>query len=716
MVQHVSDIVMDTLKECSTIAKKVYRENMDFWYGLEELLGNLQKQLNDKNASFMIDPDAKNFDFSQMIETLINKINNQNSSGLDELTEALNQKRKHLNFFTISLFGRTKAGKSTIREALTEGTGETIGKGAQRTTRDIRQYDWNGLRLLDVPGFEAFKGDDDTEKAHEVIDQSDMILFLTSDDSVQPGEFDEMSRLQELNKHFIVVMNVKHNLLNPDTGQPDEREIRRFLKKPERVFEYERLNEHRKHIQSYVKKHLNIDHVEVIWIHAQSAFLSTREELTEISEKLWEVSMLDKVYDRIIGEINRSGKHRRVLTFYDSTIHFIDTLGKMLWKEQKDIRSQAFFMKEKKGELEKFFNKFIPQSNKRIQEHAQKLYAPLQQWVPYFVEEYIGREEAHSILEHQLKEKSKQIERNMNNHMKEIISDLQTHLSEFTRQYQYDMESIQFDQGNMGNFRKGQMGKIMKWSGITVGAISTAVFIGTANIWNPVGWGLLGASAIVGIFSGFMKNYESKKLTKAKSEAKQNLLEHIKEMESKTISSYQTYFIKNIAKKGKNDILDKVEGYIEDLFFVADQLKEKEAELDGLKENLNRYLFSHLLRLEGVTCEPDHLKSIAREQGVATKIIVPQEWYLDGLTRTGLDEICGEHVTLLSNESDLKGLVAKALYPAKINPNQIMIIDDGKKLIARVTVPESVKGLAIGKKGINIRLAQKLCNVKIELV
>lgn len=255
MSQQVINEVTDMLKECSTVAKKVYRENMNFRNELEEILMDVKDRLNNKYDTFMIDPDTNNFDFPQMLETLIKNIDRQTSSGLDELTLSLKQKRKHLNSFTISLFGRTKAGKSTIREALTRGTGETIGKGAQRTTRDIHQYDWDGLRFLDVPGFEAFKGDEDTEKAREILDQSDMILFLTSDDSVQPGEFDEMSRLQELNKHFIVIMNVKHNLLNPETGQPDKREISRFLKKPEKVFDYERLSEHRNHIRSYVKRH-----------------------------------------------------------------------------------------------------------------------------------------------------------------------------------------------------------------------------------------------------------------------------------------------------------------------------------------------------------------------------------------------------------------------------------------------------------------------------
>ncbi|MHA4146233.1 GTPase domain-containing protein [Bacillus cereus] len=717
MIRNVTDV----LEQCSSTASQVYRENMKFRDELLQLLTELEEKLNDKYEVLMMDQDAKNFDFSATLQNMIHRISIQFKGGLDELTKALDQKQRHLNSFTLSLFGKTKAGKSTIREALSHGNGETIGKGAQRTTRDILEYNWNGLRLLDVPGFEAFKGDKDTDKAHDVIDQSDMILFLTSDDSVQPGEFDEMSRLQELNKHFFVVMNVKHNLLNQETEQPDGREIRRFLKRPEKVFDYERLNEHRKHIRSYVKKHLHIDTVEVIWIHAQSAFLSTREELSDVSQGLWDISMLDTVYDKITEEINRSGKHRRVLTFYDSTIHFVDTIEKMLREEQRLIRSQALFMVKKRAELKGFFDRFIPESNERIERCIEKLYAPIKQWIPYFVDEYIGRKDAHSVLQAYLKEQSKNIENTMNNHMKEIIADLQTYLSEFTRQYQYDINSIQLDNKNMSEFKKGQIGKILKWSGVGLSGLSTGAFIaatagwGAANVWNPVGWIALGASVAVGIFSWLMSDYESRKWIKAKNEANQNLLLHIEELERKTNSAYKSYFYKNITQKGKREMLDKVESYIDALFFVADQLLEKATSINQLKEGLNKHLFAHLLRLEGVDCEPSHVKSIAREQGIATKIIVPSEWYLDGSTKTGLDKICGEQVTLLSEEANLRVQVAKALFPAKIDANQVKIVNNGKRVTAKISVSDSIKGLVIGRKGVNIRLAQRLCNVKIEL-
>ena len=78
----------------------------------------------------------------------------------------------------IALVGKNGAGKSTLMEILTEGDGSSIGKGAQRTTRDIRKYTWNGLEITDVPGIGAFEGEDDEQLAFESAKTADLILFL----------------------------------------------------------------------------------------------------------------------------------------------------------------------------------------------------------------------------------------------------------------------------------------------------------------------------------------------------------------------------------------------------------------------------------------------------------------------------------------------------------------------------------------------------------
>ena len=53
-------------------------------------------------------------------------------------TEDLEILKEDLENFSVTLFGRTMAGKSTRMEVLTEGDVSAIGMGAQRTTREYR--------------------------------------------------------------------------------------------------------------------------------------------------------------------------------------------------------------------------------------------------------------------------------------------------------------------------------------------------------------------------------------------------------------------------------------------------------------------------------------------------------------------------------------------------------------------------------------------------
>ena len=60
--------------------------------------------------------------------------------------------RQRMGTFNITLFGRTMSGKSTLIEIIANGEGKSIGRGAQRTTQDVREYHWNGMKVTGVPG------------------------------------------------------------------------------------------------------------------------------------------------------------------------------------------------------------------------------------------------------------------------------------------------------------------------------------------------------------------------------------------------------------------------------------------------------------------------------------------------------------------------------------------------------------------------------------
>ena len=60
---------------------------------------------------------------------------------ISDIRNKISQDVEELKNFKVVLFGRTKVGKSTVREALTKGDGASIGRGGQSTTIDINEYD-----------------------------------------------------------------------------------------------------------------------------------------------------------------------------------------------------------------------------------------------------------------------------------------------------------------------------------------------------------------------------------------------------------------------------------------------------------------------------------------------------------------------------------------------------------------------------------------------
>jgi len=78
----------------------------------------------------------------------------------ERLRTFLERRKKSDDTFSVCLFGRTNAGKSTLREAITGGDGSTIGQGEQRTTQEVTTYDWEGIKgyLIKIIGCCILRG------------------------------------------------------------------------------------------------------------------------------------------------------------------------------------------------------------------------------------------------------------------------------------------------------------------------------------------------------------------------------------------------------------------------------------------------------------------------------------------------------------------------------------------------------------------------------
>jgi N utilization substance protein A len=116
------------------------------------------------------------------------------------------------------------------------------------------------------------------------------------------------------------------------------------------------------------------------------------------------------------------------------------------------------------------------------------------------------------------------------------------------------------------------------------------------------------------------------------------------------------------------------------------------------------------------------IRGVAREPGYRSKIAVQS--HAQGVDPVGacvgprgsrvrmvVSELRGEKIDIIPWNSEPARFIAKALSPARVR--EVLIDDDGRE--ATVIVPDDQLSLAIGKEGMNARLAARLTGWKIDI-
>jgi tRNA U34 5-carboxymethylaminomethyl modifying GTPase MnmE/TrmE len=577
----------DALKQCSKTANSAYNLSIRYAKKIEIVIIQLNSDIEAVSHEILKLKGSEQFQFTETLKQIQFDVKNISEDSLEYLVISLDKKRKHLKDFTVALFGRTKAGKSTLRETLTRGNGSTIGKGSQRTTRDVTEYSWQGLRLLDTPGIEAYKGEDDTEKANEIIDQSDIILYLTSDDSVQPGEFKAMAQLQQINKYFAVILNVKYDISNK------LEDLKMVLDNPEIIFDEDRLSQHKNHIHSQIQEDLHLDNVDIVTIHAQAGFLSTQAEYQEYSSQLWQLTKIEELYSLIAYQIYTNGQDLRLSTFADSLEYFIKSIDQKLAAAKSQLSVQLNFLERKQREIEKIFAEIEKEGDIKIKDKCDSLYDLIENQIGSFVENYSnmdinGRQRAWKGIVNE-----KNIEEIMKSCIEAIFSDLGKKLKEFEQEYEYDLKNIQIDmEMNFSNITKDVTGKLIKRVGVVIGAVGAALFV-AANWWNPGGWvvgaGIVATVASIGtsVAGDMEKADNNKNRNKDIEKEKYSLKQQVKQKREITIKAYQDSFFKNIIEyntkvvspmkiynQGLSEIIQKLDESCHEIAKINQQMQE----------------------------------------------------------------------------------------------------------------------------------------------
>ena len=507
---------------------------------------------------------------------------------LQEIKNSLNKKERAMQFFTVSFIGKTKAGKSTLHAVITGEGEDAIGVGKQRTTRLNRVYEWKNIRIIDTPGIGAPGGRSDEEIAESIIDESDLICFVLNDNNQQETEFSFLKKLKAKAKPLVILLNVKGNL-------NQKKRLDRFLENNEKIFSIEdkkALGGHFDHIKRYAEQHYGNAYFDIIPVHLFAALLSFKEEHIDVKDKLFYASRLQNFLDSLKLTLIEDGAIRRSQTLLSSTVADIEPSLNWSMQKTEELRVLAKEISIQGDKSKKTIASFKKDSIKNIKLKLKKIFANLKESVEEFaLENWEAKEDNLSnAWEYHVNNKVK-IEESLNGAYQEVLTsytnDIEELLIEIGNELSLTAEAIMPKSTLDEQDSSTSMKNFLKIGGGLIGVASAGAFylgfgsVALANIWNPIGWGLLAVGILAGLFSG---------LFDSKAKKQQKAVNKISESLNKQIDEQEVVITKNLLEACTKSTTSIENDIVEYFNKMADSLTIIEAEL--CKSSINIKLIS----------------------------------------------------------------------------------------------------------------------------
>ena len=339
------------LQECQAYAQKGYDIASNTWTTIHQAL--LAEERKVKKV------DKQQGRISRLADEELIKKKKQGLASFMEMDKELKQDLSYLQKqqkeFSVLVFGRTMVGKSTLMEIMTHGSGASIGNGSQRTTLDVRDYHWKGMKITDVPGIASFDGREDDRLALEAAKAADLILFLISDGEPQQEEAKHLAALRRLGKPVLGIINVKQGITE-QVRSLDMKRLRNKMAERERIETI--CNQFRQFASLFQQDWGDLTFVPV---HLKAAYLGQDK-----NPELWEVSNFTAVEDYILSKVQQDGCFLRIKTFLDRVIIPLQGRMEMLYENSSSSLTEAFEYQKKCQELTEWKKIFVEDSQEKF--------------------------------------------------------------------------------------------------------------------------------------------------------------------------------------------------------------------------------------------------------------------------------------------------------------------------------------------------------------
>ena len=697
------------LSECYEAAKSGYELAADERAVLDKILESAEDNIRETAIEYKASP-CEVIGLGEALEGQLSDIQQSVDSLRISFTEDLNALKEDLEKFSVTLFGRTMAGKSTLMEVLTEGDGSAIGMGAQRTTRDIRRYEWNGLAVTDVPGIGAFEGEEDTRLAFDAAKTADLIVFLLTDDAPQAVEADCFRQVKDLGKPVIIIMNVKVSVDSGKSMKLIERDMNR-------AFDDERIEEIRKQFCRFAEPFgQDWNNVPFVATHLKAAYEAVKSAKagdTEQEEFWTRISRIDDLKSLICEEVRVRGKYIRVKTFADIIANpMIEALSELDLQSRMN-ESQGKVVSDKKRALEKRKAVFVKDGKKRIESFMMRLKSELRSDIAVFAEEHYNDKMADIAWGEIIESK------NIEGRCKELLDDMEAEvdgiIEETIREMESELRYVSIDSVQRTFLTPALIDakRIVGWTSLLLGgggtvAAAILTLSGLEIAAGPVGW----VAAAIGLAGGigllFLES-TGDKLAKARAKLEKELTESV----NATCDSIWTQLEKNLNRliKGKIDLvldeLTKIENVIESLAETQNDLAGSlRTELRQLNVTFTSKIASAVMGGDEADACMGNIDTIARIPGVCILLsekaanAVPEEF------TKHLSDLLAEDVSVVTTNEDkpqyvsdiLGGIVAQENIECDNESGQVLIRTDKEdiRLLNRLRLLEQFVPYRIG--------------------
>lgn len=502
---------MESLKqalyESKKSGRKGYKSAKQLLSQFDNQVVSIQYELETLKESATNNVDSNSISENELSKEL-REMNNEFSEASNRIRMGLSELKKEKSDFNIVLFGRTMAGKSTLMEILTQGDGDSIGKGAQRTTRDVRKYSWNNLTVVDVPGIAAFGGSEDDDIAFEAAKRADLIIFLITDDAPSPEEARGFAKIRALGKNVIILLNIKMNI----GGVPNDLILNKKLSK--------RFSE--EHVQKIVEQFKDFgskltfqdwDSIPVVPVH-----LNLKYEGERFQNSSWiKMSNFGELEKLIINQVKQFGRSYRYLNYLDAVEAPLTDIFERLWFNSYSHHEQSQKIDSKNNEIRHWQRVFEKNARDKITNNIKKSLAVVRHQIPDFAEDNYQNKKVSAEFK-KLLEKT-DLELSIKSAIEGIKSEFEKNIAQFNDELIEELDFINEDieLSNIKIKKVWDLRKASGWISITLeaGAVVASIITGVAAI-------AVVATGIVGVFQ-LVKNWIFKPSTKQKEKVRKKL-------------------------------------------------------------------------------------------------------------------------------------------------------------------------------------------------